>query len=66
MKFQITYPNGKVEVVEQSDCQTVDQFVNCKFGRGAQPEAKVKLMEAEAEAEAVEEIKLTKTVKVKK
>lgn len=58
MKFHVEYANGKLEVVEQSDCETVEQFINCKFGRGVVPEAKVTLVGAEAEAEpAVQEEK---------
>ena len=32
MKFEITWANGSVEEVEQSDCKTVEQFINCRFG----------------------------------
>lgn len=31
-KFKITYTSGKVEEVEQSDCHTVEQMINCRFG----------------------------------
>ena len=31
-KFKITYTSGKVEEVEQSDCYTVEQMINCRFG----------------------------------
>ena len=31
-KFKITYTDGKVEEVEQSDCRTVEQMINCRFG----------------------------------
>lgn len=31
-KFKITYTDGKVEEVEQSDCHTVEQMINCRFG----------------------------------
>lgn len=31
-KFRVTYPSGAVEEVEQSDCKTVEQFANAKFG----------------------------------
>lgn len=64
MKFQVEYPNGKTEVVEQSDCETIEQFINTKFGRGAKPEAKVTTLE-DAPAEA-EEAKPAKTSKAKK
>lgn len=42
MKFEITWENGKKEVVEQNDCKTVEQFMNCRFG-SAKTKAKVKL-----------------------
>lgn len=51
MKFKVEFPNGKTEVVEQSDCNTVEQFINTRFGRGAKPEAKVDLAGAEVEKE---------------
>jgi hypothetical protein len=31
-KFRITYPSGAVEEYEQSDCDTIEQFENVKFG----------------------------------
>ena len=31
-KFRVTYPSGLVEETEQSDCDTLEQFVNAKFG----------------------------------
>jgi hypothetical protein len=65
MKFKVEYANGKTETVEQADCQTVEQFINCKFGRNAKPEAKVTLVEGKAEA-VTEETKVTKSTKAKK
>lgn len=41
-KFKVEYPNGKVEVTEQSDCATIEQFVNTRFGT-VKTEAKVSL-----------------------
>ena len=38
-KFKIKWSTGKEEQVEQSDCETVEQYVNCRFGRGADLEA---------------------------
>lgn len=32
MKFKVTYPSGLTEEVEQSDCATIEQFANTKFG----------------------------------
>ncbi len=61
MKFKIEFPNGKVEVVEQSDCATVEQYINTRFGRGAKPEAKVSLA-----SEVVAEDKPVKAPKAKK
>lgn len=43
-KFKITWPNGKSEKVEQSDCETVEQYINCRFGRGVKSDAKVTLI----------------------
>lgn len=31
-RFLITYPTGTKEEVEQSDCDTLEAFVNAKFG----------------------------------
>lgn len=31
-KFKITYSSGVEEEVEQSDCHTVEQMINCRFG----------------------------------
>lgn len=60
MKFKVEFPNGRTEVVEQSDCDTVEQYVNTRFGRNVQTEAKVTLAD-----EAVEE-KPAKAPKAKK
>lgn len=43
MKFKITWPDGQAEVVEQSDCSTVDQYINCRFGSQGAGEATVEL-----------------------
>ena len=43
-KFEIKWPDGKVEVEERSDCATVDQYVNSRFGRNAKPAAKVSIV----------------------
>ena len=48
--FVIEWPGGREEVVEQSDCKTVEQFVNCRFG-SAKTKAKVRLAD-EVKAEA--------------
>lgn len=46
-KFRVEYTNGDVEEVEQSDCATVDAFINTKFGSA--PAAKVTLVGTEKE-----------------
>lgn len=43
-KFKIDWKKGKDEIVEQSDCETVEQFINVRFGRGVKPAAKVTLI----------------------
>lgn len=48
-KFKIEYENGLVEEVEQTECTTVEQFVNMKFGSA--PPAKVTLAGKPAEPE---------------
>lgn len=30
--FKVKWPDGREEVVHQSDCKTVEQFINCRFG----------------------------------
>jgi hypothetical protein len=32
MKVKVTYPSGVVEIFEQSDCHTLEEVANCKFG----------------------------------
>ena len=36
-KFHIVFASGKTETVEQSECSTVEQFINVRFGRGIDP-----------------------------
>lgn len=43
-KFKITYTDGKVEEVEQSDCHTVEQMINCRFGSCDHSGVKVELV----------------------
>lgn len=38
-KFEITWSTGQKEMVDQSDCGTVEQLINCRFGRGFDVEA---------------------------
>ena len=40
-RFQIEWDDGKVEEVEQSDCHTLEQYMNCRFGAGKEVPAKV-------------------------
>lgn len=49
-KFSVKWPDGREEVIEQSDCKTVEQFVNCRFG-SANTGAKVSLAD-DTKAEA--------------
>lgn len=44
--FQVEWDDGRVEVVEQSDCHTVQQYVNCRFGAGKEIPAKVVQLDA--------------------
>ena len=55
-KFIIKWPTDKVEKVEQSDCETIEQLVNTKFGRGFDIEAYGVTVELVGEPE-VEEAK---------
>ena len=43
-RFKITWASGLETEYEQSDCHTVEQFVNCRFGAGAELTAKVELV----------------------
>lgn len=45
MRFKVTWPDGREETVEQSDCKTVEQFINCRFGSQGAGETKVELIE---------------------
>ena len=47
--FKIKWPDGKEETVKQSDCKTVEQFINCRFG-SAKTGAKVTLVEPKKSA----------------
>ena len=52
-KFKITYTDGKVEEVEQSDCHTVEQMTNCRFGSCDASGVKVELAGEAKEQPAV-------------
>lgn len=58
-KFRITYKSGAVEECEQSDCETVEQFANTKFGSVdyAACETKIEMAGEEAEKPAVKPVK---------
>lgn len=43
-RFKIIWASGLETEYEQSDCHTVEQFVNCRFGAGAEPTAKVEIV----------------------
>ncbi len=32
MRFEITWQDGHKEEVEQSDCNSAEQFISCRFG----------------------------------
>ena len=49
-KFKIEYSNGSVQEVEQSDCHTVEQFINCRFGSCDTSKIKVTLADETAPA----------------
>ena len=51
-KFQVEWDDGKVEVVEQSDCATLEQYLNCRFGAGKEIPAKVVQLDGIAEQPA--------------
>ena len=51
-KFQVEWDDGKVDVVEQSDCATLEQYLNCRFGAGKQIPAKVVQLDGIAAEEA--------------
>lgn len=46
--FKITWPHGS-EIVVQSDCHTVEQYINCRFGGG------IDISEFNAEVELIPE-----------
>lgn len=56
-KFQVEWDDGRVDVVEQSDCSTLSQFLNCRFGAGKMIPAKVVHLDAEVAQEPVEKPK---------
>lgn len=43
-RFKITWESGAETEYEQSDCHTVEQFINCRFGAGAEVTAKVEII----------------------
>lgn len=43
-RFKITWASGLETEYEQSDCHTAEQFVNCRFGAGAELTAKVEIV----------------------
>lgn len=66
-KFVVEWTTGKKEEVEQSDCDTVEQYVNCRFGRGVDLESfgvKVSLQGEESKKES--EVPKAATVAPKK
>ena len=57
-KFKIEWSKDRVEEVEQSDCKTVEQFINCRFGSCDISGVKVELVSSTDEPK--------KSVKLKK
>ena len=49
-QFNVTYKDGTEKVEEQSDCSTVEQFINCRFGSADTSSVKVTLVGEEAPA----------------
>jgi len=47
-KFLVTYADGSQKTEEQSDCSTVEQFINCRFGTADTSGVKVELEGEEA------------------
>lgn len=44
-QFNITYPDGTQKLEEQSDCRTVEQFRNCRFGSCDSSQVKIELVD---------------------
>lgn len=57
-RFKITWPTNFVSEYEQSDCHTVEQFVNCRFGAGVELDAKIEILgeKTEVAPEAAPEV----------
>lgn len=53
-KFKITFSSGLEQTVEQSDCQTVEQLINCRFGSCDTTGIKVELLTDEPVNDAKE------------
>jgi len=51
-KFNVTYSDGTSRVEEASDCSTVEQFINTRFGSSSGV-SKVKVTLAEEESKVV-------------
>lgn len=43
-RFKITWASDLETEYEQSDCHTVEQFINCRFGAGVKLTAKVEIV----------------------
>lgn len=41
--FNVTYPDGTKRTETQSDCSTMEQFINCRFGSADTSKVKVEL-----------------------
>jgi hypothetical protein len=51
-KFRVMYPSGATEEYEQSDCSTVAEFANTKFGTDAYAEWGVEVVIVDGEAKS--------------
>ena len=45
--FKITWDTGLETTEHRSDCHTVEQFINSRFGAGVKPTAKIELLGTE-------------------
>jgi hypothetical protein len=50
--FNITYSDGTEKVETASDCDTVDQFINSRFGSSSGQDSIIVTLQGEPEAES--------------
>lgn len=63
-RFKVTWDTGLVTEYEQSDCQTVEQFINCRFGAGVEVTAQVEIIGEKAEVPPAEPVKAAEPVEI--